>query len=286
MTQYNVVRNSRDEGGEQLPAILEAVFDGEVDASDPRVIAQLRADAAVARRFRETQRVADRLARRTAAPDLSASILAVVHAKQPFAASTRRRRVSPLRVAFAGGLLAGISLVIVLQNVSRTPRLVVPVVGPEAIALTADGPAASTAANDSIVGPRSQPASAARPSLAFANARKYEASTAPRGSAGGSGLFVAGNSGNIDVQLRTDAREVRVAQVLPDPCEPSTTAFSLAESFALTAQTPPSLGLTPTESVASYVPSREWPPADINAYVDHLSICGDASDPGSAAGAR
>jgi hypothetical protein len=214
----------------------------------------LRANPDAARRFRETQRLADRLARRTCTPDLSGSILAVVHAKQPFAAP-RRRRVSPQRLAFAGGLLAGIALVVVLQSVARAPRFG----RPELVARVDQAPAVGTIEERiaSVATPR-QP-------LALHGTAKYEAVT----SAARDSIQVSGFSGNVDVTGRVPSVPLRTAVAEVDPCslaasEAGTPSGRSSVAGVLAGEAPVSIGEAGTE----------WPPADIGAFIDRLALCG------------
>jgi hypothetical protein len=275
MTQYNVVRNSRDEAGGQdpLPEILDAVLDGEVDVADPRVCAALRCDKDATRRFRETQRVTDRLARRISTPDLSASILAVVHAKQPFAKPQRRRPVSAHRIAFAGGLLAGVALVIILQTVAKGPKSFpvsdLAAANPTTTDLLQGTPLESPASRH----PRRSASEPLRQPLAIRNASKYEATTAPRASAHNFGIQVAGFSGNVDLNQTTLTPAVLVAAAA-NLCD------SLDQDIA--GAIPHQPFSTPTTTMAvAYVPTQEWPPADISAFVEHVSICGVTEDFGA-----
>lgn len=267
MTKYNVVRSSQDDGGggEFLPAILEAVLDGEVSATDSRVVETLRTDAEAARRFKEVQRVTDRLARRVATPDLSGSILAVVHAKQPFATARRRHRVSPQRLAFAGGLIAGIALVVVLQTVARQPRVDNARARSSEVA-TVEGSAAPRA-SDAL--PDAQPSRSApealrpRTALAFHDPAKYEAATTSSHTSGG--VRVASMAGDMTVSSPQAMSALVPAQAIDsfDPCiEPSLGLASIESRVPLTPLT-----------VASE-PHQEWPPADINAFIEHIERCG------------
>lgn len=276
MSTYNVVRNSRNDGddpfgAEALPAILEAVLDGEVSASDPRVAEQLRADPDAARRFRHTQRVADRLARNIATPDLSDSILAVVHAKQPFAPRRRPRRVSAHRLAFAGGLLAGIALVVVLQTVARAPRFTLPQQGTPVATLDQAPTTPQPVPTDATP---ATPRRATQP-LAMHGSSKYEASTAP--SSPQSSIQVAGLSGNVDVNGRAPVVSIlpEFASVDSDPC-------SIAMTEPSSYSRPVASALVPVDSSMSMVAassapedaSTQWPPADIGAFIEQIASCG------------
>lgn len=269
MSTYNVVRNGKDDF-DPMPQILDAVFDGEMDANDPRVVELLRTDAAAARRFRETQRVVDRLQRRPIAPDLSESILAVVHAKQPYTVKRKRARVTPQRVAFAGGLLAGIALVVLLQNVAKPPQRVAPVdvaqnvVTPEEIA---SGSWSSSGESVIAVKPRAP--------LAFHDTSKHEASfgTSPVS------VTLAGSSGGVDLTGRTAVSTSvfastayaagSIASVADDDC-----VDDASVGPAILASAPNADATAGRATTTNYTPGKEWPPADINAFIEHISVCG------------
>lgn len=285
MNRYNVVRSRHDDGGggESLPAILEAVLDGEVSATDSRVVETLRSDAEAARRFKETQRVADRLSRRIATPDLSGSILAVVHAKQPYAAVRRRRRVSPQRMAFAGGLIAGISLVVVLQTVGRHPRLEAARTGSSSVASVAAPRTESGNAPAGDVSPAvaSVPSPRPRTSLAFHDPARYEAGISF--SAPVRNVKVAGLAGDMRVSDSVAMTTiVPAASALPvDPCVESPSGYAAVAGVASRTAWPldtistraawASGTATRTDAVE---PGQEWPPADISAFIDHIEKCG------------
>lgn len=279
MSAYNVVRNKRDEY-DPMPEVLDAVFDGEMDASDPRVVELLRTDAAAARRFRETLRVVDRLQHRPIAPDLSESILSVVHAKQPYAPKRKRSRVTPQRVAFAGGLLAGIALVVLLQSVATPRQGVIPI---DVARTTSESDIAFTAPLEpAVIVEANAAASRTRAPLAFHESSKHEArfesSPAP--------LALAGTSGGVDLNGRPSApatvfastayqgdpncpgtnhlASVASSDCVDDPVVgPSLLAASVSGDVSLTRLTP-----------AVYMPSKEWPPADIGAFIEHIEMCG------------
>lgn len=277
MSAYNVVRNKRDDY-DPMPEVLDAVFDGEMDASDPRVVELLRTDAAAARRFRETMRVVDRLQRRPMAPDFSESILAVVHSKQPYAPKRKRSRVTPQRVAFAGGLLAGIALVVLLQSVATPRQGIAPI---EVAQTVADHEIAFSAPSDNAVNaatPRG------RAPLAFHDSSRHEA----RFESSPVSVAFAGSSGNLDFKGHPSAPATVFAATAyqTGPNYPASLA-SIASSDcvdddhvgpALLASTvsveTPMIRLTP----APYSPSKEWPPADIGAFIEHIEMCGVADD--------
>lgn len=277
MSTYNVVRNQRDDF-DPMPALLESVFDGEVEASDPRVVELLRTDAESARRFRETQRVVDRLQRRPITPDLSESILAVVHAKQPYAPKRVRSRVTPQRVAFACGLLAGIALVVVLQNVATAPRGGVSV----DVAKVMEQGGAELAV-DVLAPMESAPsASRTRAPLAFHDSTKHEAHF----ESSSSPALLAGASGGVDVTGRVvpatsifastayASGSSAVASAISDQCiDEGPVGPSLLASVTRPLDQP-LVKLTP----AAYAPGKEWPPSDINAFIEHIEVCGVGDD--------
>lgn len=279
MSAYNVVRNKRDEY-DPMPEVLDAVFDGEMDASDPRVVELLRTDAAAARRFRETLRVVDRLQHRPIAPDLSESILSVVHAKQPYAPKRKRSRVTPQRVAFAGGLLAGIALVVLLQSVATSRRGVIPI---DVARTTSESDIAFTAPLEPAVNVESNTATPPiRAPLAFHESSKHEA----RFESSPARLALAGTSGGVDLNGRPSAPATvfastayqgdsnypglgHLASIASSDCVddalagPSMLAQGASAELPLTRLTP-----------AAYLPSKEWPPADIGAFIEHIEMCG------------
>lgn len=278
MSRYNVVRSNGEQEGTPLPAVLEAVLDGEVAVGDPRVVEVLKADADAARRFKETQRVTDRLSRRLTTPDLSGSILAVVHAKQPYAIVRRRGRVSPQRLAFAGGLAAGIAMVVVLQTVAHRSRT--EVTGTNVAVLDQPGTADVVHSNPDPLPERSNAVTTvgpARTPLAFHDPSKYEASTRSSGSAE---VKVAGLGGDVDVTGdRSAAIAVALAgSALQDPCDSPTVGWasgSVPEPQFVGAGL---LDLRVASASIEREPGKEWPPADINAFIDHISMCGVSDD--------
>ncbi len=279
MSAYNVVRNKRDDF-DPMPEVLDAVFDGEMDASDPRVVELLRTDAEAARRFRETQRVVDRLQRRPIAPDLSESILAVVHAKQPYASKRKRSRVTPQRVAFAGGLLAGIALVVLLQSVAKPRQGVAPI---EVARTRVDNDIAFASPSESALNVEtSAPTPRGRAPLAFHDSARHEAhfesSPAP--------VALASSSGNVDLNGRPSAPATvfaatayqagpnypgsgQLASVASTDCVDDVQVGPSLLASSVSGDTP-LVRLTP----AVYTPSKEWPPADIGAFIEHIEMCG------------
>ncbi len=277
MSAYNVVRNKRDDY-DPMPEIMDAVFDGEMDASDPRVVELLRTDAEAARRFRETSRVVDRLQRRPVAPDLSESILAVVHAKQPYAPKRKRSRVTPQRVAFAGGLLAGIALVALLQSVAK-PRHGVATI--EVAREHIDSNLAFAGLSEAVVPDASNSkTSQTRAPLAFHDSSRHEAHFES------SPLALAGSSGDVNLTERPGA-PATVFAATAYQTGPNSPGAGLLASVASSdcvddVQVGPSLlASTVSEDTpmvrlapAAYTPSKEWPPADIGAFIEHIEMCG------------
>lgn len=279
MSAYNVVRNKRDDY-DPMPEVLDAVFDGEMDASDPRVVELLRTNPEAARRFREMSRVVDRLQCRPIVPDLSESILAVVHAKQPYAPKRRRSRVTPQRVAFAGGLLAGIALVVLLQSVAKPRQGVAPI---EVARTHVDNEITFAAPSEGVLDVEaSVTTSRGRAPLAFHDSARYEAhfdsSVAP--------MALAGTSGDVDLTERPGARATVFAATAyqggPNYPVSGTLASSALSECVDDVHVGPSLlgasvtGDTPLIPLiaASYSPSKEWPPADIGAFIEHIEMCG------------
>jgi hypothetical protein len=295
MNRYNVVR--RDGEGEEprpgaLPPVLEQVFDREVDGNDPRVMAALRGDKEATRNFRATQRVVDRLSRRVATPDLSESILAITHAKQPYAAPrAKRRRLSPARIAFSSGILAGIVLVVLLQTAAEPPKAAEPAVQitgniahghlPEfveptvpfeqapidRVAIIPTEPMASV--------PTRQPS---RPALSLGATAKYE----PRGFAqpAPARVAVASSAGDFSgvgrggLMTTSSASSLAYVPSALDPLGRNPELPILASAAIPTpdvAGEPVDVNTSSAELAAS---NQAWPPADVVQWLDHELTCG------------